>query len=142
MVNSASRVDWVTVANEVEALQVEYSWIKEYDPRFNVRYRDDKSYPYLAVTMNEQFPRVQVMRDRRSLGFATSAPMHTRGRLETVDQLLRVFPMRSCSKGSSFDISEWVGPACLVTLESARHHVLAEWTSKNIVKSLRNCAGS
>ena len=55
MVNSASRVDWVTVANEVEALQVEYSWIKEYDPRFNVRYRDDKSYPYLAVTMNEQF---------------------------------------------------------------------------------------
>src|SRR5690606_19107417 len=62
MVRTAARVDWTVVATEVEALQLEYSWIKEFDPRFNVRYRDDKSYPYLAVTLNEEYPRVMVMR--------------------------------------------------------------------------------
>ena len=56
MVTTAASVDWVTVDTEVEALQLEYAWIKEYDPRFNVRYRDDKSYPYLAVTLDEEFP--------------------------------------------------------------------------------------
>ncbi|MFF3151640.1 GIY-YIG nuclease family protein, partial [Streptomyces sp. NPDC057927] len=60
MVTTAASVEWTVVSTEVEALQLEYSWIKEYDPRFNVKYRDDKSYPYLAVTLNEEFPRVQV----------------------------------------------------------------------------------
>ncbi len=62
MVTTAASVEWTVVANEVEALQLEYAWIKEYDPRFNVKYRDDKSYPYLAVTLGEEYPRVQVMR--------------------------------------------------------------------------------
>lgn len=114
MVNSAARVDWVTVANEVEALQVEYSWIKEYDPRFNVRYRDDKSYPYLAVTMNEQFPRVQVMRGAKKRGIRYFGPYaHAWAIRETVDQLLRVFPMRSCSKGV-FARHQRMGRPCLL----------------------------
>ncbi|NQU37963.1 MAG: excinuclease ABC subunit UvrC [Actinobacteria bacterium] len=100
MVNAACALDWVTVSNEVEALQLEYSWIKQYDPRFNVRYRDDKSYPYLAVTMNERFPRVQVMRGTKKPGVRYFGPYaHAWAIRETVDQLLRVFPMRSCSKG-------------------------------------------
>ena len=68
MVTTAASVEWTVVSTEVEALQLEYSWIKEYDPRFNVKYRDDKSYPYLAVTMNEEFPRVQVMRGHKQQG--------------------------------------------------------------------------
>src|SRR3954449_2997101 len=62
MVTTAASVEWTVVRTEVEALQLEYSWIKEFDPRFNVRYRDDKSYPSLAVTLNEEYPRLQVMR--------------------------------------------------------------------------------
>ena len=62
MVMSAASVEWTVVRTEVEALQLEYTWIKEFDPRFNVRYRDDKSYPWLAVTLDEEFPRAQVMR--------------------------------------------------------------------------------
>jgi excinuclease ABC subunit C len=64
MLLSAASVDWTVVSTEVEALQLEYSWIKEFDPRFNVRYRDDKSYPFLAVTMNEEYPRVMVPRSK------------------------------------------------------------------------------
>jgi excinuclease ABC subunit C len=60
MVGTATKVDWTVVHNEVEALQLEYSWIKEFDPRFNIKYRDDKSYPWLAVTVSEEFPRVMV----------------------------------------------------------------------------------
>ena len=66
MVTSASSVDWVVVANEVEALALEFTWIKEYEPRFNVRYRDDKSYPYLAITVGEEFPRAAVVREPTS----------------------------------------------------------------------------
>ena len=68
MVATAVRVDWVTVASEVEALQLEHSWIKEFDPRFNVRFRDDKSYPWLAITVQETFPRVMVVRGERKRG--------------------------------------------------------------------------
>ena len=80
MVTTAASVDWVTVGTEVEALQLEYSWIKEYDPRFNVRYRDDKSYPFLAVTMSEKFPRASVMRGAKRKAPATSARSRTPGR--------------------------------------------------------------
>lgn len=83
MVTTAASVEWTVVSNEVEALQLEYTWIKEFDPRFNVKYRDDKSYPYLAVTMNEQFPRVQVMRGAKKKGVRYSGPTATRGRSAT-----------------------------------------------------------
>ena len=68
MVRAAAKVDWTVVGTEVEALQLEYTWIKEFDPRFNVRYRDDKTYPSLAVTLDEEYPRVQVMRGREAAG--------------------------------------------------------------------------
>jgi excinuclease ABC subunit C len=100
MVTTASSVDWVTVATEVEALQLEYAWIKEFDPRFNVRYRDDKSYPFLAVTLDEEYPRLQVMRGAKRKGVRYFGPYsHAWAIRETLDLLLRVFPARTCSAG-------------------------------------------
>ncbi|WP_067908394.1 excinuclease ABC subunit UvrC [Actinomadura rubrobrunea] len=100
MLQTAAQVDWTVVSTEVEALQLEYSWIKEFDPRFNVRYRDDKSYPYLAVTLDEEFPRVMVMRGAKRKGVRYFGPYsHAWAIRETVDQLLRVFPVRTCRPG-------------------------------------------
>lgn len=100
MVTTAASVDWVIVGNEVEALTLEYSWIKEYDPRFNVRFRDDKSYPLLAVTIGEEFPRVHVVREAKRKGSVYFGPYgHAWAIRDTVDELLRVFPMRSCRDG-------------------------------------------
>jgi len=100
MVTSAASVEWTVVRTEVEALQLEYSWIKEFDPRFNVKYRDDKSYPFLAVTMGEQFPRAQVMRGAKRKGTRYFGPYgHAWAIRETLDLLLRVFPVRTCSSG-------------------------------------------
>ena len=114
MVTTASRVDWTVVATEVEALQLEYSWIKEYDPRFNVRYRDDKSYPYLAVTVADEYPRVMVMRGAKRKGVRYFGPYaHAWAIRETVDLLLRVFPVRTCSTGV-FRRSGQVGRPCLL----------------------------
>ena len=78
MVTTAASVEWTVVATEVEALQLEYNWIKEFDPRFNVRYRDDKSYPMLAVTMNEEYPRLFVYRGPRRKGRAVFRPVLAR----------------------------------------------------------------
>lgn len=114
MVTTAASVEWTVVATEVEALQLEYSWIKEFDPRFNVKYRDDKSYPYLAVTMGEQFPRVQVMRGAKRKGTRYFGPYtHAWAIRETVDLLLRVFPVRTCSAGV-FKRAGQVGRPCLL----------------------------
>ena len=100
MVTTAASVEWTVVSTEVEALQLEYSWIKEFDPRFNVRYRDDKSYPYLAVTLDEEYPRVMVMRGARRKGVRYFGPYsHAWAIRETVDLLLRVFPVRTCKPG-------------------------------------------
>jgi excinuclease ABC subunit C len=114
MVTTAAGVDWTVVATEVEALQLEYSWIKEYDPRFNVKYRDDKSYPYLAVTMSEDYPRVQVMRGAKKKGTRYFGPYsHAWAIRDTVDTLLRVFPVRTCSAGV-FKRSGQIGRPCLL----------------------------
>ena len=114
MVTTAASVEWTVVANEVEALQLEYSWIKEFDPRFNVKYRDDKSYPYLAVTLGEQFPRAQVMRGAKRKGTRYFGPYAQAWAIrETLDQLLRVFPMRTCSTGV-FRRAGQVGRPCLL----------------------------
>ncbi|GAA2477797.1 excinuclease ABC subunit UvrC [Terrabacter carboxydivorans] len=100
MVTTAASVEWTVVRTEVEALQLEYSWIKEFDPRFNVKYRDDKSYPFLAVTMGEEFPRAQVMRGAKRKGTRYFGPYgHAWAIRETLDLLLRVFPIRTCSAG-------------------------------------------
>jgi excinuclease ABC subunit C len=100
MVTTAAKVEWTVVATEVEALQLEYNWIKEFDPRFNVRYRDDKSYPVLAVTLNEEYPRLMVYRGPRRKGVRYFGPYsHAWAIRETLDLLTRVFPARSCSAG-------------------------------------------
>ncbi|MEH0830370.1 MULTISPECIES: excinuclease ABC subunit UvrC [unclassified Micromonospora] len=114
MVFTAESVDWITVATEVEALQQEYTWIKQYDPRFNVRYRDDKSYPYLAVTLDEEYPRLQVMRGAKRKGVRYFGPYsHAWAIRETLDLLLRVFPARTCSSGV-FKRARQVGRPCLL----------------------------
>ncbi|MGA8987168.1 excinuclease ABC subunit UvrC [Aeromicrobium sp.] len=114
MVLTGASVDWTVVSTEVEALALEYSWIKEFDPRFNVKYRDDKSYPWLAVTVGEEFPRVMVMRGAQRKGVRYFGPYgHAWAIRDTVDTLLRVFPMRSCSAGV-FRRSKAIGRPCLL----------------------------
>lgn len=114
MVTTAASVEWTVVKTEVEALQLEYSWIKEFDPRFNVKYRDDKSYPWLAVTVSDEFPRVMVGRGAKRRGTRYFGPYsHAWAIRETVDILLRVFPMRSCSNGV-FKRSSQIGRPCLL----------------------------
>ena len=114
MVRSAASVEWTVVSTEVEALQLEYNWIKEFDPRFNVRYRDDKSYPELAVTLPEEFPRLQVMRGAHRKGVRYFGPYaHAWAIRETLDLLLRVFPARTCSTGV-FKRSGQIGRPCLL----------------------------
>jgi len=114
MITTASSVEWTVVNTEVEALALEYSWIKEFDPRFNVKYRDDKSYPWLAVTVGEEYPRVTVMRGAQRKGVRYFGPYgHAWAIRDTVDTLLRVFPMRSCSTGV-FRRSKAIGRPCLL----------------------------
>ena len=114
MVTTAASVEWTVVGTEVEALQLEYNWIKEFDPRFNVRYRDDKTYPMLAVTLNEKYPRVFVYRGARKPGVRYFGPYsHAWAIRETVDLLTRVFPVRTCSTGV-FRRSEQMGRPCLL----------------------------
>ena len=114
MLQAAAGVDWTVVGTEVEALQLEYSWIKEFDPRFNVRYRDDKSYPFLAVTMDEEYPRVQVMRGAKRRGVRYFGPYsHAWAIRDTVDTLLRVFPVRTCSAGV-FKQAGHIGRPCML----------------------------
>ncbi|WP_404382499.1 excinuclease ABC subunit UvrC [Knoellia locipacati] len=114
MVLAGASVEWTVVSTEVEALQLEYSWIKEFDPRFNVKYRDDKSYPYLAVTLGEEFPRAQVLRGAKRKGTRYFGPYaHAWAIRETLDQALRVFPMRTCSAGV-FKRASQVGRPCLL----------------------------
>jgi excinuclease ABC subunit C len=114
MVMSAASVEWTVVRSEVEALQLEYNWIKEFDPRFNIKYRDDKSYPSLAVTLYEEFPRLQVMRGPKRKGVRYFGPYsHAWAIRETLDLLLRVFPARTCSAGV-FKRAGQVGRPCLL----------------------------
>jgi excinuclease ABC subunit C len=114
MVTTAASVEWTVVGTEVEALQLEYNWIKEFDPRFNVRYRDDKSYPSLAVTLNEEYPRLQVMRGPKKKGVRYFGPYaHAWAIRETLDTLTRVFPARTCSAGV-FKRAGQIGRPCLL----------------------------
>jgi excinuclease ABC subunit C len=114
MVTTAAAVEWTVVTTEVEALQLEYNWIKEFDPRFNVRYRDDKSYPVLAVTLHESFPRLHVYRGPRRKGVRYFGPYaHAWAIRETLDLLLRVFPARTCSAGV-FRRHGQIGRPCLL----------------------------
>lgn len=137
MVHTASSVEWTVVGSELESLQLEYTWIKEFKPRFNVMFRDDKSYPYLAVTMGEKYPRVQVLRGDRRKGTRYFGPYTAGAIRDTMDTLLRVFPVRSCSAGV-LKRAEASGRPCLLgyidkcsapcvgRISAADHRALAE----------------
>ncbi len=114
MVATATSVEWIEVRNEVEALMLEHSLIKQHHPRFNVRLRDDKSYPFLAVTLDEQFPRALVMRGRKRKGTRYFGPYaHAYAIRDTLDLLLRSFPIRTCSPGK-FNEHQRLGRPCLL----------------------------
>jgi excinuclease ABC subunit C len=114
MVETAESVEWTTVRNEVEALMLEYSLIKEHRPRFNVRLRDDKSYPFLAVTVDDVWPRAMVMRGSKRKGTRYFGPYaHAYAIRDTLDLLLRSFPVRTCSP-AKFNQHERLGRPCLL----------------------------
>jgi len=138
MVTTAAAVQWTVVGSEFESLQLEYTWIKEFSPRFNIAYRDDKSYPYLAITMAEAVPRAMVMRGDKKPGNRYFGPYSQAWAIrETLDALLRVFPVRTCTKGV-FQRAERTGRPCLLahidkcsapcvgTISREDHRALAE----------------
>ena len=113
MVASAASVEWIEVDNEVDALMLEFNLIQRHRPRFNVRYRDDKSYPYLAVTLDDEWPRPRVMRGKKRKGVRYYGPFaHAYAIRDTLDLLLRTFPVRTCSD-AVFHRHELLGRPCL-----------------------------
>jgi excinuclease ABC subunit C len=138
MVESAADVEWIVTKNEVESLHLEYNLIKRHRPRFNVRYRDDKSYPYLAVTTDEEYPRAMVMRGQKRKGVRYFGPFaHAYAIRETLDLLLRTFPVRTCSQGVFdrcrrinrpclfYDIGKCAAP-CVGHVDTAEHRGIAD----------------
>lgn len=114
MVTSASDVKWVIVKTEFEALQLEFTWIKQFDPPFNVRFKDDKSYPYLAVSMGSEFPRAFITRNREIKGVKYFGPYTQAWAVrDTLDALLKAYPVRSCSD-STFKAARAANRACLL----------------------------
>ena len=137
MVEAAADVEWIVAGNEVEALHLEVNLIKQHRPRYNVRYRDDKSYPYLAVTLNEEYPRARVLRGRKKKGVRYYGPFaHAYAIRDTLDHLLRTFPMRTCSQGVFdrcrrrnrpcllYDIERCSGP-CVKAISEEAHRDIA-----------------
>jgi excinuclease ABC subunit C len=114
MIHAANRVDWTVVRTEVEALQLEFTWIKEENPGFNVQFKDDKSYPYLALTMDEEFPRLLITRRAKRKGVKYFGPFaHAWALRSTFDVLLKLFPVRSCSN-SNFERAARIKRPCLL----------------------------
>lgn len=114
MVDAADRVEWIIADSEVSALMLEYSLIKEHRPRFNIKLRDDKSYPYLAITRGDEWPRARVMRGRRNRRHEYFGPYaHTYAIRKTLDLLLRTFPVRTCSD-AVFRRQQAQGRPCLL----------------------------
>ena len=114
MIHAANRVDWTIVRTEVEALQLEFTWIKEENPAFNVQFKDDKSYPYLALTINEEFPRIFITRRSKRKGTVYFGPFaHAWALRTTFDVLLKLFPVRSCTD-SNFERAKRIKRPCLL----------------------------
>jgi excinuclease ABC subunit C len=160
MVTSAASVEWIVASGEVDALMLEYNLIQEHRPRFNIRYRDDKSYPYLALTVGERWPRAQVLRGAKRKQVRYFGPYgHAWAIRDTLDALTRVFPVRTCSNAFFdqraragrpclyFDIGRCAGPcvpqATGVTEEGYRAHVdaLAEFLAGNARPVLQRLEG-
>ncbi|MFN2525887.1 MAG: excinuclease ABC subunit UvrC [Actinomycetota bacterium] len=137
MVEAAADVEWIVTESDVEALHLELNFIKQHRPRYNVRYRDDKSYPYLAITLDEEYPRARVMRGSKKKGIRYYGPFaHAYAIRETLDLLLRTFPMRTCSQGVFdrcrrrgrpcllYDIERCAGP-CVRAVSEEEHRAIA-----------------
>ena len=121
MVERAASVEWIVVASDVEAIMLEYNLIKAHRPRFNIRLVDDKSYPYLAVTVGDEWPKATVMRGARRKDTRYFGPYaHAYANRETLDLLLRSFPIRTCSDAKLRRHELLGGPACSTTSSAAR----------------------
>lgn len=144
MVNAAVRVDWTLVNTEVEALQLEFSWIKEENPHFNVQFKDDKSYPFLAVSIKDEFPRIYITRSQKQKGVKHIGPFaHAWALRSTYEVLLKLFPVRSCTESNFIraqksnrqcllgDIGKCAAP-CVGWVTPEEHHEIA----KNLIKFL------
>src|SRR4051812_48021235 len=113
MVEAADHVEWITTGNEVEAFFLEFNLIKRHKPRFNIRLKDDKSYPFLAITLDEEWPRAMVLRGKKRKGVKYYGPFaHAYAIRETLDLLLRTFPIRTCTN-PKFDRHHRLGRPCL-----------------------------
>jgi excinuclease ABC subunit C len=136
MVHEAVRVDWTIVDSEVEALQLEFAWIKQYNPTYNVQFRDDKSYPYLALSISDDFPRVFITRKPKRIGVKYFGPFtHTWALRNTYDVILKVFPVRSCSNGN-FEKAQKSGRQCLLGDIGKCAAPCVGWISQNDHKEL------
>ena len=138
MVHQGVRVDWTIVDTEVEALQLEFSWIKQYAPQYNVQFRDDKSYPYLAITNNDEYPRIFITRKSKRPGITYFGPFtHTWALRNTFDVILKVFPIRSCSTGN-FQRAQRSKRQCLLGDIGKCAAPCVNWVSQEDHKELAN----
>jgi excinuclease ABC subunit C len=138
MVHQGVRVDWTIVDTEVEALQLEFSWIKQYAPQYNVQFRDDKSYPYLAITNNDEYPRIFITRKSKRPGITYFGPFtHTWALRNTFDVILKVFPIRSCSTGN-FQRAQRSKRQCLLGDIGKCAAPCVNWVSQEDHKALAN----
>lgn len=138
MVNTAVRVDWTIVNSEVEALQLEFTWIKQYNPDFNVQFKDDKSYPYLAIDLNSEFPRLFISRSKKIPGVKYFGPYsHAWALRSTFETLIKIYPVRTCSE-SNFKSAVRSKRQCLLGDIGRCAAPCVEWVSADEHKKLAN----
>lgn len=131
MVHTAVRVDWTVVNTEVEALQLEYTWIKSFNPHFNVQFKDDKSYPYVAISLNEKFPKMYISRQKKIKGVKYFGPFaHAWALRTTFDTLLKIYPVRTCTD-SNFDRAVKSKRQCLLGDIGKCSAPCVEWISES-----------
>jgi excinuclease ABC subunit C len=136
MVNSAVRVDWTVVNTEIEALQLEFTWIKTENPKYNIQFKDDKSYPYLAISMSEEFPRLFISRAKRRPGFKYFGPYaHAWALRSSFDVIQKLYPIRSCTD-SNFSRAVKSKRQCLLGDIGKCSAPCVEWISKEDHKEL------
>ena len=138
MVNTAVRVDWTLVKTEVEALQLEFTWIKQYSPDFNVQFKDDKSYPHLAIDLNSEFPRLFISRSKKSPGVRYFGPYsHAWALRSTFETLIKIYPVRTCSE-SNFKAAVRSKRQCLLGDIGKCAAPCVDWVSKDEHRKLAN----
>ena len=138
MVHTAVRVDWTLVKTEVEALQLEFTWIKQYNPDFNVQFKDDKSYPYLAIDIKSKFPRLFISRAKKIPGIKYFGPYsHAWALRSTYETLMKIYPIRTCSE-SNFKTAQRTKRQCLMGDIGKCAAPCVEWISEDDHKKLAN----